>query len=94
MGGRLEIRHEPAKRRFVAEVDGSQAVLEYVERGEHVLDYLHTFTPPALRGQGIAKDVVLFGLDYALSHGIKVIPTCPYVAKVIRENPRYREVAE
>lgn len=90
----MDIRHEPAKRRFVAAVDGSEAVLEYVERGDQVLDYRHTFTPPALRGQGVAKELVLFGLDYALSHGIKVIPTCPYVAKVIGENPRYREIAE
>ena len=89
----MEIRHEPEKRRFVAEVEGSEAVLEYVGQGSRVLDYRHTFTPPALRGRGIAKDLVLFALDYARSNGIKVIPTCPYVAKVIRENPGYAALA-
>jgi predicted GNAT family acetyltransferase len=68
-------------------------VLEYVERGDQELDYRHTFTPPALRGRGIAKDLVLYALDYARSNGIKVVPTCPYVAKVILENPGYEALA-
>ena len=89
----MDIRHEPEKRRFVAEVEGSEAVLEYVERGDQALDYRHTFTPPALRGRGIAKDLVLFALDYARNSRIKVVPTCPYVAKVMRENPAYEALA-
>ena len=88
----MDIRHEPERRRFVAEIEGSEAVLDYVEHGAHVLDFRHTFTPTPLRGQGIARDLVLFALDYARSHGFKVIPTCPYVGKVLRENPAYESL--
>jgi predicted GNAT family acetyltransferase len=89
----MKIRHEPERRRFVAELAGSEAVLEYLDRGQDVLDYRHTFTPPELRGQGIAKDLVIFALDYARANGITVIPTCPYVAKVISNNPDYQDLA-
>jgi len=85
----VDIRHERERRRFVAEVEGAESVLDYAVRDGGVLDYRRTFTPPPLRGQGIAREVVLFGLDYARDNGIKIIPTCPYVAKIIRENPSY-----
>ena len=36
-----------------------QALLEYEEReGGKVWDFVHTFTPPAKRGQGLAAQVV------------------------------------
>lgn len=88
----MDIRHDPENNRFVAEIEGAEAVLEYWERAGGVLDYRHTFTPPPLRGQGIAKAVVLFALDHAREQGIKIIPTCPYVAKVVRENPGYADL--
>ena len=88
----MNIRHEPENARFVADIDEAEATLEYIVRADGALDYRRTFTPPPLRGQGIAKAVVLFGLDYARNNGIKIIPTCPYVAKVIRENPDYEDV--
>jgi hypothetical protein len=88
----MNLRHEPERRRFVAELPAGEAVLEYAERPGAVLDYRHTFTPPALRGQGIAKELVLFALEYAREQGIKVIPSCPYVAKVIEDNPRYADL--
>lgn len=88
----MKIRQEPDNARFVADIDGAEAVLEYTVRAAGVLDYRRTFTPPPLRGQGIAKTVVLFALDYAREQGVKIIPTCPYVAKVVRENPGYADL--
>lgn len=88
----MKIRHEPEKQRFVADLDGDEAVLEYAVRDDGGLDYRHTFTPPPLRGQGIARDVVLFGLEHARENGLKIIPTCPYVAKIVRENPEYADL--
>ena len=91
----MNIRHEPQSRRFVADIDGAEATLDYTVRDDGVLDFRRTFTPPSLRGQGIAKTIVVFGLDYARDNAIKIIPTCPYVAKIIRENPEYEDfVAE
>ena len=85
-------QEEPILIRVAITIDGDEATLEYTVRDEGVLDYRRTFTPPPLRGQGIAKAVVLFGLDYARANGLKIVPTCPYVEKVIRENPRYADL--
>ena len=88
----MKVRHDPDNRRFVADVDGAEATLDYTVRADGVLDFRRTFTPVPLRGQGIARQVVLFGLEYARANGIRIIPTCPYVAKVVRENPGYEDV--
>jgi len=85
----MDISHEPERRRFVARIDGEEAVLEYAERGDGILDYRHTYTPPALRGQGVARQIVLFALEYAREQQLHVIPTCPFVAKIVREHPVY-----
>lgn len=88
----MEIRHEPERKRFVSTVEGHEAVLEYAERGAGVLDYRHTFTPPELRGRGIAKQIVSFALDYAREQGLRIVPTCPYVARIVKENPEYSDL--
>jgi hypothetical protein len=88
----MNITHEPDKQRFVAIVDGTQAVLEYSPLADDVLDYRHTFVPETLRGRGIAKELVVYGLDHARKNHLRVRPTCPYVAKVIRENPEYLDL--
>jgi len=88
----MEIRHDVDRLRFVAELADAEAVLEYAERADGSLDYRHTYTPPALRGQGIAGSIVLFALDYARAHDVKVVPTCWFVRRVLRAHPEYADV--
>lgn len=88
----MDIRHEPDQRRFVASLSGGEAVLDYVEQSDGSLDLRHTFTPPALRGQGIAGSVVLFAFAYARANGLKIKPTCPFVQRMLREHPEYADL--
>jgi len=90
--GELTLRHEPEQQRFVAELPQGQGVLEYRQAAGNALDYHHTFVPQALRGGGVASRLVEFGLDHALEHGHRVIPTCPFVASVIARNDKYRKL--
>ena len=69
--GTLEIRHEPDAGRFVARVDGAEAVLAYRPLDATTLDYYHTFVPPALRGRGIASELTDHALRYAMQHGLR-----------------------
>jgi predicted GNAT family acetyltransferase len=87
-----EIRHDAAKRRFETGMGASLAVLDYTIVDERTLDYRHTFVPPAERGRGTASRLVRFALDYALKHGLTVVPSCPFVATYIEGHPRYRPV--
>lgn len=88
----MEIRHESDRQRFVADADGGQGTLDYRRRDEKTLDFRSTFVPRELRGHGIGAKLVLHGLDYAREHGLAVIPTCPFVERVIEDHPEYRDL--
>jgi predicted GNAT family acetyltransferase len=88
----MTIRHQPEARRFVADLEQGQAVLEYAPGPDGALDYRHTFVPDALRGQGVASRLVQFALDHALEARIKVVPSCPFVATFLDRHPQYRSI--
>lgn len=83
------VRHDPERHRFVLESDAGTAYIEYAQAAPATLDYRHTFVPTALRGRGVASTVAAFALEYALEHGIAVIPTCPFIARYIERHPRF-----
>jgi predicted GNAT family acetyltransferase len=41
---------------------------------------------------GIGRSLVLHVLDRARERGLKVVPTCGFVATVIDENPEYQDL--
>jgi predicted GNAT family acetyltransferase len=86
------VRHEPEAQRFVVEAAGGTGVIRYRELAGRVLDFNHTFVPPALRGGGIASRLTEHALDYARAHGYRVIASCPFVATFIERHPRHRDL--
>jgi predicted GNAT family acetyltransferase len=65
----ITVHHDNAARRFTADIDGVEAVLEYRELDGGTLDYYHTFVPQSLRGAGIASRLTDAALRYARDHG-------------------------
>jgi uncharacterized protein len=88
----LEIRHDTDAARFVAEVEGQTSYLSYVALDERTLDYHHTFVPHPLRGRGIASALVEHALRYARDNGLRVVPSCPFVARFVQRWAQWREV--
>jgi uncharacterized protein len=89
----IVVRHNAAESRFEAEVDGGMSVADYVLRnGEMVMT--HTYTPPELRGRGIAEKMVRAALDYARAEKLRVVPACSYVDIYIQRHPEYRSLVE
>lgn len=88
-----EVEHLPAHGRFRLLIDGREvAVLDY-RRLVGKWNIVHTYTDPASRGYGVASDLVRAVLDTARAEGVKVIPTCPYVAWWINEHqPGYEDL--
>lgn len=74
------VRHQPEQHRFVLEADGQQALLEYRMLAVDVIDFVHTWTPAALRGRGIAAQLVAAGVAHARERGWRVVGSCSYVA--------------
>jgi predicted GNAT family acetyltransferase len=89
----ISIEHQPDKHRFLSIVDGHECVLEYrITSDPKVWDYHHTYVAPELRGQHIAEQITTFAMDYARSHGIKIIPTCPYVLRFLGIHTEYKDL--
>lgn len=86
----LNIQHEPGKRYF-AVVDGGEAEAAYREEADGTRSFDHTFVPDAVRGKGVAEQLVRHALDDTLrsGHGFKAV--CPYVKGFVQKHPEYKE---
>jgi predicted GNAT family acetyltransferase len=83
----IEIRHDMDHNRFTAETAHGEAVLEYSRADAGTLDYRSTFVPAADRGAGIGEALVVHALDWAEENGFEVLPTCPFVRRVLERHP-------
>lgn len=88
----FEIRHDETHHRFVAPMEHGEAFLSYEPLSGNILDFEHTFTPPLDRHQGIAAAIVLHALAYARREGFRIVPSCPYVHRVLEQHPEYRDL--
>jgi predicted GNAT family acetyltransferase len=89
------VEHLPEDGRFrIADGSGGHdvAVLEYDDRTPGVWDLHHTWTDPARRGRGLADQVVHTALDAARTAGVRVVPTCSYVADWLSGHPDYQDL--
>jgi predicted GNAT family acetyltransferase len=87
-----EIVHDVDRHRFTHERDGQVSYLVYHRIDERTVDFVSTFTPPALRGRGIAARIVQRGLEWAEREGLKVVPSCWFVAEYIERDPGWRRI--
>ncbi len=82
------IVHE--RNRFYKKVDGLDCELEYSIRDNNIIDFYHTYVPEPLRGRGLAMEIIQEGLDFAVAHHYRIIPSCSAVKKFIDRHPEYR----
>ena len=83
------ITHEENKFSFSDPTSSrNPAFLEY-SVSENVLDMLHTFVPPAMRGRGVAGALVRVGLKHAASRNLRVRLTCWYTADFVKKYGTY-----
>lgn len=83
----MEIEHIPG-RGFRVDVDGHRSVLDYSLDGARMV-ITHTEVPAALRGRGIAGQLVQAAFDHARDAGLQVEPRCAYAAEWIQRHPEY-----
>jgi len=83
-----EVRHNEKKRMFYIEIDKDVAHLDYAITGDK-MDLYHTFTPPHLRGNGLAGKIVEFAFNFAKQNNLKVIPSCPFIPSFLERKPEY-----
>ena len=77
------IQHQTAQQRFVLQLDGAEAVLDYAVTGNS-LNFHHTFVPAEFRGKGLAEKLVRHGLAWAKEQKYQISASCWYVQKFLR----------
>ncbi len=87
------IQHDQAAHRFVADVDGSRAHLDYTLDGR-VMTITHTKVPPAIGGRGIAAELTAAALSAASAAGWTVIPACSYAKAYMARHPDKQHMDE
>jgi uncharacterized protein len=83
--------HNTQASRFECRVADQLALCDYRRSGT-VLDLVHTEVPDALQGQGLAAALVAETLRWAREQGLKVRPSCSYVAVYMRRHPETQDL--
>lgn len=86
-----EVRRNEASHRYETVVEGHTALLQYRE-SPGVIDLLHTEVPEALEGRGVGGLLARTALEDARARGLRVIPSCPFVAAYLRRHPEYQSL--
>jgi len=74
--------------RFEVQLGDEIAFAEYaLQRNAMVLP--HTVVPPAFEGKGVGSALAKAALGYALEHGLKVKPLCPFIAGYIKSHSEW-----
>jgi predicted GNAT family acetyltransferase len=86
------VRDNKPLSRFELHVEGGVAFANYrLMQGTVIIT--HTETPRALRGRGIASDLVKGSLELIRADGLKVVAGCGFVADYLHSHPEFRDLA-
>ena len=87
-----EVRDNTAQSRFELDVEGGLAFANYRLTPQAVI-ITHTETPPALRGRGIASELVKGALELIRADKRKVVAGCSFVADYLHRHPEYTDIS-
>ncbi|MEA2930959.1 MAG: uncharacterized protein QOG38_3387 [Hyphomicrobiales bacterium] len=85
------VRDNAALRRFELDAGGGVAFATY-HRAGGVISFMHTETPRALRGRGIASALIQGALEAARAEGLTVKALCPFVSDYIAAHPEFGDL--
>jgi predicted GNAT family acetyltransferase len=88
-----DVRDNAELQRFELDVGGRMAFAEY-RLDEGVITFVHTETPTALTGRGIASTLVRGALEQVRAKGLKVIPQCSFVSRFISKHPQFADILD
>jgi uncharacterized protein len=87
----VSVRDNKAQSRFELDVEGGIAFANYSLTPSAVI-ITHTETPRALRGRGVASELVKGALALIRADRRKVIAGCGFVADYLQKHPEYGDI--
>jgi len=89
---RVELKKNTELSRYEVWLDGQRVGFAEYLRQDDVVVMPHTETDPAFGGRGLAGRLVDFALRDIDAQGLRVEPSCWFVAGYIRRNPQYQRL--
>ncbi|MFC5830465.1 GNAT family N-acetyltransferase [Nonomuraea insulae] len=89
-----EVVDNTTESRFELLVDGKVAGFADYQLLPTKIVFTHTEVLPAYEGQGLAGKLVGHALQASADTGLRVVPTCPYVAKYIERHPEFKDLVD
>jgi predicted GNAT family acetyltransferase len=86
-----QVRDNKALSRFELDVEGAVAFANYRLAPSTVI-ITHTETPRALRGRGIASQLVQGALELIRADGLKIVAGCGFVVDYLRKHPEFADL--
>lgn len=90
----ISISNETGRQRYEIAVDGELAGFVQYRARAGTLDLVHTEVLPPFEGRGLAGRVAQFALEDARRQGLKVAPSCSYIARYIERHPDLQGLVE
>ncbi|GGF71945.1 GNAT family N-acetyltransferase [Wenyingzhuangia marina] len=87
----MEIEHQKEKNRFVLNVDGDIAIVEYNIKNE-IMYLTYSEVPSNLRGQGIGKILVEKTFEQLTKEGYKAVAICSYVKLIAERSNKWKDI--
>ena len=88
----IEFADAPDRHRYeLRSPDELIGIVAYQLDGD-VITLVHTEVGSAHGGQGYAAVLARGALDDARSRGLRVVPSCPYVASYVEKHPEYADL--
>jgi predicted GNAT family acetyltransferase len=87
----VDVVMNEATHRFEVSLDGETAFAEYRLEPEAIV-LPHTVVPDAFAGKGVGSALAKTALGYARDHGLKVKPSCTFMAGYITKHPEYHDL--
>lgn len=89
---RVNVVNDTAQHRFHIVLPEGEGELDYELPAMGTIELVHTEVAPALRGRGIAEALAEAAFAHARAHGMRVVPTCPYVKRWLTKHPEHRDL--
>lgn len=88
----MEVKHEEGIFYIGDNKDKPYTKVTYYYLHDDVIVANQTVSREEFRGQGLARKVVTALIDWARNEGMKILPECPYVSRVMYGSSEYSDM--
>ncbi|MDR1755540.1 MAG: N-acetyltransferase [Culturomica sp.] len=82
------LKDNAERKRYEFDTDGLvKPHIDYIKNNQAVIYLTHTEVPQPLQGRGVGQALVKGVLEDVEKQGLRVVPTCPFVAAYMKRNP-------